>query len=217
MSDATPLADRPYVFPDAAACDAANRAAGFLPQTDDTLPSLLIEGVQVYAYLAPRAGAVHVSVDLDSPAAHLLRPDSTVALHVDVGAGTVFDDSEAGRGHQMAPPSPRGLLRQLIAEQYGGDATKALLDLADVGQIAVNYLDREWFTSYLQEFHDVKLTDAGWAKLASHLDGYDEHVCDNEFPNVQNEFAAEAAQNAGLLDNDNEDEGEESAGAPVAN
>ncbi|MEU4406251.1 hypothetical protein AB0F88_17150 [Streptosporangium sp. NPDC023963] len=107
----------------------------------------------------------------------------------------------------------RALLRELIAE-YDGDATKALLDLADIGEIAINYLNREWFASYLAEYHSVQLTDAGWTEIAAQLDGYDEHVCDYEFPNVQNEFAAKVV--AGLLkvDDENNENQEEDTSHP---
>ncbi|MDP9843330.1 hypothetical protein [Streptosporangium lutulentum] len=93
-------------------------------------------------------------------------------------------------------------MRKLIDEYYDGNATGALLDLAEVGEVAVNYLDRDWFISYLDEFHGVQLTDEGWVALVPHLEGYDAHICANVFPNVQNEFAAEAALNAGLLEGD---------------
>ncbi|MEV0306489.1 hypothetical protein [Nonomuraea fuscirosea] len=95
---------------------------------------------------------------------------------------------------------PQYLIQELIDRHYQGDATQALRAVAAASSIAINYLDRAWFASYLEEFHRVSLTDEGWAKIAKGLDGYDEHVCGYEHPNVQHEFAKRLAREAGLLE-----------------
>ncbi|MEU9887978.1 hypothetical protein [Sphaerisporangium sp. NPDC051011] len=116
-----------YAFPDTSACEAANRAAGFSPQVDDkTRPCMTVAGVQVYAYLDPKVGAVRVSIDLDTPEDRLIRSDETVPVRIDVGDSVVFDDSEQGRA---TPSTRKELLHQLVGDQYGGDVTAALLDL----------------------------------------------------------------------------------------
>lgn len=110
----------------------------------------------------------------------------------------------ATHGAQPATPSRTRthLLKWVVNSHYGGDATSALLDLAAIGQIAVNYLDRDWFTRYLREQHGIRLTDETWEKLAAELGSYDEHVCRYLQPNVQGDFAEQAAIRAGLLDQD---------------
>ncbi|MFI6290076.1 hypothetical protein ACIBEJ_00740 [Nonomuraea sp. NPDC050790] len=191
--------NQPPAWPDLIACDLANRDARFLPMAEDTLPCLEVAGVQVYLYLDAELRVVQVSVNVDEPRPGLLRADATVPLRVDVGHTTVFDDSDRARAAQ---PTPRQMLQRLVDEQYGGDATKALLDLADIGPVAVNYLDREWFASYLKEFHGAHLTEEGWAALAGELAAYDEHVCGYTQPNVQNAFAEKVVLAAGLINDD---------------
>ncbi|MFF3665429.1 hypothetical protein [Microtetraspora malaysiensis] len=101
-----------------------------------------------------------------------------------------------------------GKLHTIIAVEYEGDTTAALLDLATIGDIAVNYLDRTWFASYLNEDHGVQLTDEGRAEIAWRLDGYDEHVCGYTEPNVQKDFAEQICAQAGLLGEDQAASGE---------
>ncbi|GAA1614381.1 hypothetical protein GCM10009733_008230 [Nonomuraea maheshkhaliensis] len=263
----------PYAFPDVERCAAANQAAAFLPVRDAyTLPCLTIAGVQVYAYLDPKIGAVRVSVDLDTPGPGLCRSDSTVPVRVDIGDSTVFDDSDTARATgkattnttrilaeleealtaawqiitnndgkscdsaerrwtmdilaliaeevhkrrpdlqpgRLAQPNPSSkqrwsVLRRLVAHQYDGNATDALLELADVGDIAVNYLDREWFAIYLEDHYDLPLTDDAWQAIAAELGGYDKHVCDYAEPNVQNDFADQVLEAAGVLPDEDTD------------
>jgi hypothetical protein len=106
---------------------------------------------------------------------------------------------------KLSPPATRReALRTLIRDHYNGDATSALLDLAHAGHIAVNYLDRTWFASYLDEYHGITLTEQAWADIAPYLYQYDEHVCGYVEPNVQNDFALRVAHNVGLLEEDTE-------------
>ncbi|WP_431983820.1 hypothetical protein [Streptomyces qinglanensis] len=49
-----------------------------------------------FAYLSPETGALRVSVDLDSAASQLVRPDCTVPLRVDVQDTVVLDASRPG-------------------------------------------------------------------------------------------------------------------------
>ncbi|WP_331733220.1 hypothetical protein OG948_60425 (plasmid) [Embleya sp. NBC_00888] len=95
-------------FPDEDACEQANRDAIFHPQTDaDGLPCVEIDGVLVFAYLDHEAGAVRVSVHLDSAQDRLLRPDGSVPLRVEVEDDLVLDTGTGGA-------SERGLLAELL-------------------------------------------------------------------------------------------------------
>lgn len=86
-----------YRFPDEDESERANRDATFHPQTDDNdLPCVEVDGVLVFSYLDPGAGAVRVSVHLDSAEDRLVRPDGTVPLRVEVGDAVVLDDSAEG-------------------------------------------------------------------------------------------------------------------------
>ncbi|MGW0881304.1 hypothetical protein [Streptomyces sp. NPDC002671] len=86
-----------YRFPDEEASEQANRGAIFHPQTDDNdLPCVEVDGVLVFAYLDHEAGAVRVSVHLDSAEDRLVRPDGTVPLRVEVEDAVVLDDSAEG-------------------------------------------------------------------------------------------------------------------------
>lgn len=79
-------------FPDAEACEKANRAAVFHAMTgEDELPCQEVEGVLTFTYLDADARGVRISVDLDTAADHLVLPDGTVALRVDVGDDTLLD------------------------------------------------------------------------------------------------------------------------------
>jgi hypothetical protein len=60
----------------------------------------VVAGVQVYAYVDRHDGALRVSVDLDTTEPWLVREDGTVPMKIDVGPGTVFDDTNAARGRQ---------------------------------------------------------------------------------------------------------------------
>jgi hypothetical protein len=82
-----------YRFPDGKRCKQANLDTVFHPQTDDDeLPCIEVGGVLVYAYLDPDSGTVRVSVDLDTAADRLVRPDGTVPLRVEVQDTLVLDD-----------------------------------------------------------------------------------------------------------------------------
>lgn len=82
-----------FAFPDAGACERANRAATFHPGGPDGLPCLENDDVLVFAYLDHRVGAFRVSVHLDGAPEHLVRPDGTVPLRVVVEDTVVLDDS----------------------------------------------------------------------------------------------------------------------------
>jgi hypothetical protein len=86
-----------YRFPDEDASEQANRDVVFHPQTDDNdLPCVEVDGVLVFAYLDHDAGAVRVSVHLDTAEDRLVRPDGTVPLRVEVEDAVVLDDSAEG-------------------------------------------------------------------------------------------------------------------------
>lgn len=86
-----------YRFPGEDASEQANRHATFHPQTDDNdLPCVEVDGVLVFAYLDHEAGAVRVSVHLDSAEDRLVRPDGTVPLRVEIEDAVVRDDSAEG-------------------------------------------------------------------------------------------------------------------------
>jgi hypothetical protein len=82
-----------FAFPDAGACERANRAATFHPGGHDGLPCLENDDVLVFAYLDHRVGAFRVSIHLDGAPEHLVRPDGTVPLRVVVEDTVVLDDS----------------------------------------------------------------------------------------------------------------------------
>ncbi|WP_393073385.1 hypothetical protein [Streptomyces sp. LN704] len=70
-----------------------NSTALFHPITgpDDTGPPCIeVGGVLVFAYLDPDMKAVRVSADLDTTAEQLVRGDSTIPLHIQIGDATVF-------------------------------------------------------------------------------------------------------------------------------
>jgi hypothetical protein len=86
-----------YRFPDENASEQANLEAVFNPQTDSNdLPCTEIDGVLVFTYLDHQAGALQVSIYLDTAADRLVRPDGTVPLRVEVGDTVVLDDSTEG-------------------------------------------------------------------------------------------------------------------------
>lgn len=91
-----------FHFPTTDACARANRAAVFHSAAQEGLPCLEVEGIMVFGYLDPRLEAVRVSVHLDSPHEHLVRPDGTVPLRVTVEDTIVLDDS----GTEGAPRPP---------------------------------------------------------------------------------------------------------------
>ncbi|MEU5076017.1 hypothetical protein AB0G76_31350 [Streptomyces asoensis] len=102
---------RGFRFPDEEFCAEANSTAVFHPMTgpdDDGLPCIEVGGILVFAYLDADIQAVRVSVDLDTTAAPLVRDDSTVPLHLEVGNATVFS---AGAGPLPASSRPRRLRR----------------------------------------------------------------------------------------------------------
>ncbi len=83
-----------YRFPEAQACERANRDALFHPQTDgNDLPCTEVDGVLVFTYLDQGRSAVCVSVHLDNPSDRLVRPDGTVPLRIEVEDTVVLDDS----------------------------------------------------------------------------------------------------------------------------
>lgn len=88
-----------FRFPDEDASEQANRDAIFHPQTDDNdLPYVEVDGVLVFAYLDHEAGAVRISVHLDSAEDRLVRADGTVPLRVEVEDAVVLDDSRQKGG-----------------------------------------------------------------------------------------------------------------------
>ncbi|BBC28721.1 hypothetical protein SGFS_000120 [Streptomyces graminofaciens] len=104
-----------FRFPEADACEQANRDATFHPQTDaNDLPCTEVDGVLVFVYLDHELGAVGVSIHLDSAAERLVRPDGTVPLRVKVEDTVVLDDS----GAEGAPRPP--LLDELLNAAEAG-------------------------------------------------------------------------------------------------
>ncbi|NUK21653.1 hypothetical protein [Streptomyces lunaelactis] len=97
-----------FRFPEAGACERANRGAVFHPGTYGGLPCMEVDGVLVFTYLDHELGAVRVSIHLDSAPDHLVRPDGTVPLRVKVEDTIILDDS----GEEGAPRPP--LLDKLL-------------------------------------------------------------------------------------------------------
>ncbi|KAA9379677.1 hypothetical protein F5972_08475 [Microbispora cellulosiformans] len=100
-------------------------------------------------------------------------------------------------------PHAQQQLRQLLDDAYGGDPVAALLDLADIGDLAVAYLNRDWFADYLHRAHGLQLTPEQWRDISSHLDDFHDHVRAYGQPNITHEFAAEVCRMAGVLPADN--------------
>ncbi|MFG2257268.1 hypothetical protein [Streptomyces mirabilis] len=101
-----------FRFPGEEFCTEANSTAVFHPMTspdDDGLPCIEVGGVLVFAYLDTDLQAVRVSVDLDTTAEQLVRGDSTIPLHIEIGNATVFS---AGTG--LAPAKAWSRLRRLV-------------------------------------------------------------------------------------------------------
>ncbi|OIJ99020.1 hypothetical protein BIV25_10970 [Streptomyces sp. MUSC 14] len=99
-----------FRFPDADACERAHRDAVFHAGTHGDLPCLEVDGVLVFTYLDHQVGAVRLSVHLDTAPDHLVRPDGTVPLRVEVEDTVVLDDT----GAESAPGPP--LLDALLNE-----------------------------------------------------------------------------------------------------
>ncbi|MFB9476904.1 hypothetical protein ACFFR3_46070 [Nonomuraea salmonea] len=100
--------------------------------------------------------------------------------------------------------------RDELVRLHGGNATQAMLDLARDHRIAVHYLDRAQFDSYLEERHGRTrpLTDWDWfVRLDIHPEEYDEHVADHECGDdgpgaVEVAFMREKLADAGLIPDD---------------
>ncbi|MDV9174236.1 hypothetical protein R6V09_29520 [Streptomyces sp. W16] len=91
-----------FAFPDAGACERANRAAVFHPGDHGDLPCVEVDDVLVFAHLDHEVGAFRVSVHVDNAPDHLVRPDGTVPLRVEVEDTIVLDDSNT----EGAPKPP---------------------------------------------------------------------------------------------------------------
>jgi excisionase family DNA binding protein len=63
-------------------------------------------------------------------------------------------------------------LAAVIKQHFNTDATAALLTLAQLADIDIAYLDRTYFTDYLQEHHGHTLTDDEWKRIARELGEY---------------------------------------------
>jgi hypothetical protein len=84
-----------YRFPDEESCRRSNRAATFSPMTEDGARQCVeVAGIQLYGYLDHHTGAVRVSIDLDTVAPALARPNGTVPLLVECGHTVLFADTE---------------------------------------------------------------------------------------------------------------------------
>ncbi|WP_331763499.1 hypothetical protein [Streptomyces anthocyanicus] len=104
-----------YRFPDAHACERANRDALFHPQTDaNDLPCTKVDGVLVFTYLDQERSAVCVAIHLDNPSDRLVRPDGTVPLRIEVEDTVLLDDSGA-----EGAPRPALLDRLLNTAEAG--------------------------------------------------------------------------------------------------
>ncbi|WP_424892354.1 hypothetical protein [Streptomyces sp. XH2] len=113
-----------YAFPEAAEAAALNRAAVLHPADDDGPPCIEVAGVLTFAYLDPEDGTVRVSVHLDdADEEHIVRPDGTVPLRVQVEDTVLLSDSQASAPHPTA-------LEELLA---GADtAQKAAIHAAAI-------------------------------------------------------------------------------------
>jgi hypothetical protein len=78
---------------------------------------------------------------------------------------------------QEPPPEITAALTALVSHSFGGNVTAALTALARVGEVAVSYLDRAWFTTHLAS-RGVTLTDEAWSLVVGTLDQYSRWVHD---------------------------------------
>ncbi|MFF4531509.1 hypothetical protein ACFY1P_19845 [Streptomyces sp. NPDC001407] len=89
-----------FAFPEGAEAAALNRAAVFHPADNDGPQCMEVVGVLTFAYLDPEDGVLRISVHLDgADPEHIVRPDGTVPLRVQVEDTVVLDDSQAGAPH----------------------------------------------------------------------------------------------------------------------
>jgi hypothetical protein len=88
-----------FRFPEADACERANRGAVLHPAPHGGLPCMEVDGVLVFTYLDHKLGAAQVSIHLDSAPDRLVRPDGTVPLRVKVKDTVVLDDSGEEGAH----------------------------------------------------------------------------------------------------------------------
>ncbi|MGR7000814.1 hypothetical protein ACU686_26640 [Yinghuangia aomiensis] len=97
----------PYRFPDDDTCDHANRTATYHPVADpDGIPAITVFGVMVGMWADADDGAIVVSINLETAAEEVTRPDDTVPLRVEIHGRSVFDDSEMRRKADDEPPPP---------------------------------------------------------------------------------------------------------------
>jgi hypothetical protein len=95
----------PYRFPDDDACDQANRTATYHPAIDpDAVPAITVFGVMVGLWADAQDGTIVVSIDLDTAADEVTRPDDTVPLRVEIHGRSIFDDSDMHRTADDHPP-----------------------------------------------------------------------------------------------------------------
>lgn len=96
-----------------------NRAAKFLPQTDDeTRPCIELAGVQVYAYL-DNDGVLRVSVDLDTADERLKDDEDCVTVRMTVQGETVYDSAAAKPDNETLIIEE---VRETVAKTYGPEA-----------------------------------------------------------------------------------------------
>jgi len=92
---------------------------------------------------------------------------------------------------------------QLIATHFDGDATKALLALAEHAGIAVAWMDEKWIARQLRQL-GVTLTSELWDKIRTQLGGFDAYACDPD-TSVHADYLASILRDLGIKNDAGED------------
>jgi hypothetical protein len=92
---------------------------------------------------------------------------------------------------------------QFIAEHFGGDATKALLALAEQRDIGVAWIDRQVVAQECAP-HKVTLTDELWDRIKIQLGGFDAYASDPG-SNVHTDYIESILRELGVKNDAGED------------
>lgn len=92
-----------------------------------------------------------------------------------------------------------GPITLFVNDHFGGDYTQAILALARQGGVAVAYLDREYFETWLER---DDLSDREWNAIASELEDYDEWV---SYGDTNADYNFHVLDKAGFVCKDGED------------
>ena len=92
---------------------------------------------------------------------------------------------------------------RLIATHFDGDATRALLAVAQHADIAVAWMDQRWIARELHKL-GVTLTAELWDKVRTQLGGFDAYACDPG-TSVHTDYLADILRELGVKNDAGED------------